>query len=445
VKHLHVFKNIMVMSSIAISAQMAQALISDKGSNRVEIQMSNVDLNHILSSEKSESDEATVRIFKDGQLVQEARIGVQNRGQTSLREFARKNLSIKIDKSDLNDNEHVKKLKIGEVKSKKLILSAGPEDTLLIKNQIGYALLKKIGLTSLENDYAELLLNGKSYGLYMVTDNPGDYMIKEKEADVVFRRRYNDDIELKDAKKSLSDSDILEAQQQLTRIHKKITKLTGQRFIEEISAQLNLKNYMKWMALNYILKNGDYVDEVYFYGKKQAHGQMYFDISPWDLDDTFSDKMHLAQVPTFPNNSMQEESAKQLIYNYEGRIDLAIARDPVLLEMYFQNMEEVVQQLSKDVVDAEFAKISDKVAVYMMDRDVQKNGQLDVSKQSNEPFVILEDLNAKKNFINARIQSIKSELEKIKMESPENRKLRLNAFQLFFIKMNNALLRYFTK
>jgi len=442
-RHIHKFANIVVLSSIAMTSSLAQALVDNKGTKRIEIDMPKAELSQILSATKAEVSDANIQIFKDGELVRSAKVEIQNRGQTSLKKFSRKNLSVKVDKDHASDQH--KKMHIGHVESSKIILSAGPEDGLLLKNKISYALLKLVGISSLETEYAEVILNGKSQGLYMITDNPSDYMTKDKDADVVFRRRYNDDIEIKDAKKEMSQTEIKSAQKQLMNLHRKLTSLKGEQFINEISKQMNLKNYMKWMALNYILKNGDFVDEVYFYGKKQADGTMYFDIAPWDLDDTFSKQMHLEQIPTFPNNAMGSESDKQLIYNYEGRIDLAIAKDPVLLEMYFNEMAEVVTQIDDIALEAIFADVRHDVSVYTQDQDIQKAGLQDPIKAIYNDDYVNKSLNEKLQMIRERRDKVKVELAQINKDSVADRKLRLNAFQMFFIRMNNYLIRYFTK
>lgn len=440
-----IFRKDIMFVTILVIMQGLQAVAQASSVNRVEIKMSDAQLNQILSSDRYEVDSSEVKIFANGQLMGRSQVELQNRGQTSLKKFKRKNLTLKMMyKTDGSEEKHAK-FNIGSIRSKKIILSAGPEDGLLLKNRLSYSLLNHVGVTALQSDYAELILNGQSQGLYMVTDNPSDFVIKSKDADVVFRRRYNDDIEFKDSKKDLTDHEIKAAHQQLSLLHKKLTSLSGADFVREISKHFNLQNYMKWMALNYLLKNGDFVDEVYFFGKKQDSGTMYFDIVPWDLDDIFAEQMHLAQVPTFPNNAMADESNKQLIFNYEGRIDLAIARDPVLLEMYFQVMTEVVDQLDDIALEALFAQINDDVKPYLTNNDIVKAGLKDAEKVIYDESYVKQSLNEKLKILRERRDFVKSELNKIYQDTLENRKLRLNAFQLFFIQLNNYLLRYFTK
>ena len=133
-RHIHKFTNIVVLSSIAITSSIAQALVEDKGTRRIEINMPHSQLSQILSSQRAEVADANILIFKDGELVRRAKIEVQNRGQTSLKEFSRKNLSVKIEK-DQSSEEH-KKMHIGHIESNKIILSAGPEDGLILLDSI---------------------------------------------------------------------------------------------------------------------------------------------------------------------------------------------------------------------------------------------------------------------------------------------------------------------
>ena len=263
----------------------------------------------------------------------------------------------------------------------------------------------------------------------------------------MIRRRYNDALEVKDAKKEISEADVLKYTATLKSVHKSIRELSGDQLIATLEKNLNLKNYLKWLAFNYIVKNGDYSDEVYFFGKKNEAGEIYFDVSPWDMDDSFSEKMHISNIPTFPNYKMQENSKKQMIYNYESRIDRKVAGDEKLLRMYFAAMDEVVTTLSKgDVLWNIQQNILTDLNPYLDDADIQAAGILDSVQSRHSRTMIEDEVKVKLAKVQSRMQDIKAELEVIKTEGSINhRVLDLSGLRKVLIKIDNTLLRHFTK
>lgn len=385
-----------------------------------------------------------MQIFSEGKLTDQEQVELSSRGQSSIK-FPRKNLSVKVLKEENGDK---KKVKIGSLKSKNIIMSAGAMDTLFVKNSIGYSLLKAIGIHSLQTQFAEVKLNGVSQGLYMLTENQTDNLMKGQDAEVVFRRRYNDVLELKDAKKELSEAQVVKYQKTLKAVHKSIRELEGDELIAALEKNLNLKNYLKWLAFNYIIKNGDYSDEVYFYGKTNPQtGEIVFDVSPWDMDDSFSEKMHSSTIPTFPNWKMTKNSQKQLIYNYESRIDRKVAGDEKLLRMYFEAMSEVVETLSQNSVLWDIqSKILADLNPYLDDADIQANGRLDEGAQAHSRAMIEDEVKVKMAKIYSRMQDIKAELNVAKAEeSIHHRVLYLSGLRKVLIKIDNVIMRQLSK
>eukprot|EP01052_Picozoa_sp_SAG31_P061402 SAG31_NODE_20485_length_573_cov_0.833333_1_plen_137_part_01 len=54
--------------------------------------------------------------------------------------------------------------------------------------------------------------------------------------------------------------------------------------------RLDLDTYMKWLAFNSILHNGDYIDEAFFYDKRppDSGGPPHWSVHAWDLDAVFT-------------------------------------------------------------------------------------------------------------------------------------------------------------
>lgn len=443
-KHSVIIKNLVLLSLIATSPKVSLAHVNTKGSYRIEITMDQPSREALTADKKVEVSNVNMQVFSEGNLTDQEQVQLSSRGQSSIK-FPRKNFSVKVLKEE---NGEKKKLKIGSLKSEQIVLSAGAMDKLFVKNSIGYSLLKAIGIHSLQTQFAEVKINGLSQGLYMLTENQTDNLMKEQDAEVVFRRRYNDDLELKGAKKDLTEAQVLKYQKTLKAVHRSIRELEGDELIAALQKNLNLKNYLKWLAFNYIIKNGDYTDEVYFFGKTNPQtGAIVFDISPWDMDDSFSEKMHISSIPTFPNWKMTKNSDKQLIYSYESRIDRKVAGDEKLLRIYFEAMTEVVDTLSQNSVlwDIQSQLLTD-LNPYLDDADIQANGRLDEGAMVHSRAVIEDEVKVKMAKISSRLQDIKAELDVIKTEeSIHHRVLDLSGLRKVLIKIDNVLMRQFSK
>jgi hypothetical protein len=229
---------------------------------RIDITMTEEDAGALTSSKKADTPKkATLAVAQPGTVSQTFNVVLNTRGLTSLSKFPRKNFNVK--------SSDDAKMEIGNIKGKKLILSASPEDLLGTRNMFAYNVFESAGIRSLNPQYAEVFINGKPRGLYFVTRSADDEILKSgnNDAECVLRRRYADHIEEKGHNKDLIQDDCESYIKALSDLHKKASKLHGQELLDTLSASLNLDVYMKWMALNYLLKNGDYSDEVYFLEK----------------------------------------------------------------------------------------------------------------------------------------------------------------------------------
>lgn len=420
----------------------AHGMTQDPNTNRIEIQMSASEEKTLKSSEKTSVLEAAIEVFEAGVSKGKAQISLHTRGQTSLKTYPRKNLEIKILRDDSGSKQ---KISIGQITGKDLILTAGPEDVLATKNLIGYRLIKAAKIPALETDLAEVLINGTSQGLYLITKSPTEEILKGK-AEIVFRRRYNDDVELKKAKDSVSEAEVLKYKTTLESLHHSLLTLSGEGLVNALSENLNLDHYLRWLAVNYLLSNGDYSDEVYFFGSKDPAGKIHFDILPWDMDDLFSSRMHLAQIPTFPNNRQEKKAESQMLFAFESRLDRAISKDPVLLQRYFQVVTEVVKEFSaKETIHQVFRTVETDLKPYLNDLDILNNGKFDSGKSAYVAEAILTDLQSKESQPNARLNSMRQEIALISLESPEERAQAVSSWRKFLFEVEVRILRQSSK
>ncbi len=100
---------------------------------------------------------------------------------------------------------------------------------------------------------------------------------------------------------------------------------------------------MRWLAFNYIVKCGDYSDELYLYIDPQTKR---FRIVPWDYDDIFM--IHPHEGIDVRNKKIDPSS---LIFSSEDKLDVKIANDPYLYAQYKKHFSSVFEELSQQRIE----------------------------------------------------------------------------------------------
>ncbi|MBL7672303.1 MAG: CotH kinase family protein [Bdellovibrionaceae bacterium] len=438
--------------AIAMFASPLQAKIPNtetpeaiSGPIRIEITIEdNLAIEAIKTSEKAEVPQATMVVIQPGQENQNIKIKMSTRGLTSLAKFSRKNFNIK-SKDD-------QKIQIGQIKGKALVLSASPEDILGTKNKFAYKMLMFAGIRSFNPQYAEVVINGLSRGLYFVTKSADDEILKatDNEAECVVRRRYADKIEEKGHDKDLDKNICDKYVSALTKLHKKAEKLKGQELLDTLSKTLNLEAYMKWIALNYLLKNGDYSDEVFFFGKILGKGtpneKLYFDILPWDNDDIDSASAHFAGIFGSPNHGRDEVSRKTLIRSFESSLDKAIAKDPVMLRMFFDVASRLMNDLAaKSAIQHSVRSLIAELTPYLENQDIMNAGVEDSVRRPHNRNEILQTLNLR--IIDTQLQMAKMNQQLAENAGVDIEELTLNesSIRSFFDKAFMSVVQWATE
>lgn len=403
------------LSSLAIA-------VSGPGTTRIELNMTPEQRTQLAQPTKTTVFNTEIKVFEAGRHTVHSYVTLQSRGQSSI-VYPRKNLKIE---SVYKDEEgKTQKTKVGPLNERKIILSAGAADPLVARNMVVYRLYDLVGIPTLNTSYAEVVINGVSNGLYMASQKPDEFIMKNLNGEAVFRRGYNDVLQLEDAKKSLSDEQVEVHRQALKQVFRDLKKLRGQELLNSLERRMNFRGYLRLVAMNYLVKNGDFFDELYLFSKTQADGSLYFDVFPWDLDDTFAAQMHLARIPGYANNGRSERMQKQMLYSFESRIDQAISQDPVLLNEYFEVLGEVVNTLSDSKIDQVFATVESMLSPYIGDPAILAMGVYDESKVPYTPEGIRQMLSTNRDALKQSLPIIRNELEIIKTE-PETRAKRMN-------------------
>jgi spore coat protein H len=214
---------------------------------------------------------------------------------------------------------------------------------------LSFDLLNSLGLFDLQYAYSELRINGKSQGIYLILQRPQDWALKEKNSPYIVRRGSDHLVDRERVQKDTDKETKKKYRDQFVSIYKLINQHSGEDLHTKLNEVMHLEDYMRWLAFNYIIKCGDYSDELYFYVDPQSKR---FRIIPWDYDDIFM---------THPHEGIKERNLKldptSLIFSSEDKLDVKIAKDPYLYAEYLKHFQAVFEELSKDKLEKVLVKI----------------------------------------------------------------------------------------
>lgn len=129
-------------------------------------------------------------------------------------------------------------------------------------------------LFPLKRRFIEFVVDGKTKGIYLLLEKTREELVSDSaRVTSVMRRVYpsggNDVFEV-----LYSDTGDLTAP--LTRYsawRTQIATLSGDALVTALRSQLDLDQYLRWLASESILQSGDYIDEVFYIGSEQANGK----------------------------------------------------------------------------------------------------------------------------------------------------------------------------
>jgi spore coat protein H len=333
--------------------------------NTISIELPVAEYEYLQAVTGEKMDFKTTGLIINGEQIKPE--GIHSRGQTSLY-FKRKSLGFKL-KTDatLRHGEKTEKLK-------KFDLISLSMDKYYIRNRLAFEMMEKIGLFDLFYAFCDLRVNGKSEGIFMVIERPEDWAIDKKNSPLMIRRGYEHKMDKVETEKKAEKSEIKKYEDYFRNIYKSLKKQEGEELFNTLSQWMDVEHYMKWLAFNYFVKNGDYSDEVFFYVDPEI-GKLR--IIPWDYDDIF------AAIPHEGKDKAKKYIGDKLIFSAEDDLDLKIATDQFLYNKYLDNMKEIVETLSpkdlKEVFDNTYAELYP----YFSEKEIISQAQYDSYKNAN--------------------------------------------------------------
>jgi spore coat protein H len=292
---------------------------------------------------------------------------IVTRGQTTLN-YRRKSYSIDLQsEASLHHGDKTKTFR------KFYVLSLSM-DRNYATNRLAFEMMETAGIFHLFYAYGELRINGQSEGICMVIERPEDWAIKKMGSPVLIRRGYNNSIDKLKSDKGVDKETIKKYRTSFNQIYQSLNKHRGEELYKVISNLLETNDYMKWLAFNFYIRNGDYTDEVYFYVDPDSKK---LSIIPWDYDDIFS---------TVPHEGYEESrriTGNNLFFSTEDELDKKIVSDPYLYKMYLVQFGELMNELTNGVLKSIFERTFAELFPYYADDEIISLSRFDRYKDLN--------------------------------------------------------------
>ena len=118
------------------------------------------------------------------------------------------------------------------------------------------------------------------------------------------------------------------------------SSLQSELLEQALQESIDLDSFLAWIAMQTILRNGDYTDEIFFYASDSVSGGSvvdFFRFAAWDMDDLFSNCHFGGEFALSDVNG--------LLYCTEGDLEKAILTDETIYRRYVDILEQLLNGL----------------------------------------------------------------------------------------------------
>jgi spore coat protein H len=333
--------------------------------NIIRLNVSGSEYEKILSITGEKVLISTRRIIINGDTLKPDEIST--RGQSSLM-FRRKSLGFSL-KSEASfwQGERTDSMK-------KFSLLNLAMDRYYCRNRLAFEMMETLGIFELFNTFCELQINESSEGIFLIIERPEDWALRVKKSPLVIRRGYNHRIDKTKADNKTDRTDTKKYLGYYRQIYRSLGEYKGEELYAALSEYIDIDFYMKWLAFNFLVHNGDYSDEVFFYIDPEIKK---YRIIPWDYDDIF------AVAPHEGSAERNKIIGDKLIFSSEDLLDTKIATDPYLYEVYLKNLKKVLDTLSPDSLKKCAENTYAELYPFFSNKEIIRNSQFDFYKDAN--------------------------------------------------------------
>lgn len=294
------------------------------------------------------------------------------RGHTSL-DCARKSLSIDI------DGPETRRL-AGDFAADEFFLISLCKDDRYFRQILANGILRDHGLFPLGFRVVELRIDGMSRGAYLLLQKPKHALTTRFLSTQAVVRRRSDPNGAQPEIKFPDDA----AGSQLARArYDELTRRAMESADDELEAVLgevlDVDQFLRWVALNTLLENGDYVDEAFFHASANPTSEQpwFFALMGWDMDDLAKACHHQGVNAVSRGNG--------LMFCAEGHLEKTLLRSDALYDRYVAHLEAWFEILDDAELRMRIERVTTELA-NVLDHDEACNAMKEVwSKIGDNP------------------------------------------------------------
>lgn len=216
------------------------------------------------------------------------------------------------------------------------------EDPYHFKNYFSLLFAKEHGLFPSEFRFCEVNINKNFRGLYLLIESPEDALQSEKDAQIIAiaRRRFLNQFRIKFTTEKLDKSIIKRFLLDVELIaDRKVSQRLKRAFLK---SSIALDQYYKFLALNRVLMNGDYTDELFLKIILKNNNPYISSFSGWDYDD-------IGQGPHNGIPIIYKTGIPSLVYSGESPLDRFIAYDQLLYQNYLKVLDSMNEEIESQL------------------------------------------------------------------------------------------------
>jgi spore coat protein H len=392
-----VISTVLQISAFTQNAQSARPTLelgSSEGGveNRISFDLSRMMIRSLHSTTGSKINLKPKSIVINGETFKPKRINT--RGQSTLM-YKRKSLSVRLNSEAVFHHGDATESMMN------FTLLSLSMDKYYCHNHLSFGLMEAVGLHHLFYSFCDLRINDNSEGIFMVIERPEDWAFNKKKSPVIIRRGFDHSIsEIKTD--NITDQD--EKEQYISyykEIYHVLNACEGEELYETLQKYMDIDHYMTWLAFNFLVHNGDYSDEVFFYFDPDFSK---YRIIPWDYDDI---------MVSSPHEGLKQRNqtiGSKMLFSGEDQLDSKIANDSFLYSMYIKRLRELLQIITPEILKECIENTYAELHPYYSDDEIISNVQFDCYKDAS-----LENLS---DYL-AQIYSLLSEYRETYLENLE--------------------------
>ena len=229
-------------------------------------------------------------------------------------------------------------------------------DSTYLKMRSSYELLAAQGLFPSWFSYAELRYGGVSRGVYLLVERPRKSIPRVYPSNEMIVRRIRDNVQEVKRPDAATIDDLEAFLAPYVRLYELRREFAGEALLTELRRHLDYDVYLRWLAINSVLMNGDYIDEVYFYDRPPPAGGVrpYFSVMAWDYDDVLRRCHPRGGGLPVP-----------LLYCAESSLDRPVLDHPAIREVYVGILREVMAGLTPEAYEGLLVRNASELEPYL--------------------------------------------------------------------------------